>query len=825
MKNFISGKSYPLLLLISLLSGTSALIYQITWIRQFSLFFGVHLLSVSTVLAAFMAGLAIGNWIFGRLSDRGIHPLILLIIIQSGIAVFSLLFQPGIKALEGLYGDFINHASYFNDQLVFFKFILSFLFLLIPTTLMGGVIPVLGKFMVHSLAGIGNRISWIYALNNLGAAAGCLLAGFFLIRLAGIQVTIYSACCANLISAILAGSLFFSQGRIQDENELRIDTAETDPAQSPYPSQKKYPGWIIRLVLWVFAIEGFTTLAYEVLWNRIIIEYVIEKNTYYYTVIIFSFIAGLSAGSYLIRKKADNIRNKIRFLGILEIIIGISSLILFIIFIILSPSLKGQEESWHSWLEIAGWQYGLIFLILIIPASLMGITFPLVSKIYTDHLEYVGRRIGFLGFLDTAGSILGSFIAGFVLIRFTGIYYSFLIVVLLNLFPGLLLALYNEQNDKTKIGLSIAATVIIFLIALLSFPHDRYLQFRFRYYPGEKILAYQEGASATVSVNRVASGHLALVVNGAKTAFSSTDDIRVHTLLAYLPWVFTDNPGKAMVVGYGMGVTVNCLSKIPGMQTDVAEISREVIKVSEMQFGFLNDHCASANNVKLVIDDGRSWLFRSEGKYDIITTNSVHPRLSPNLYTLDFYELCSDKMRADGIICQWLPTNWITTGEFGSLVKAFIEVFPNNSLWFISRSHLLLIGSKESFEYDFMDLSAKISDPVVRQYLLDCEIYNSAQFASMLTATGYELNALFRESVPDRDNYPIVEYSKETDLAPNREVLRQIIDMSFIPGNIWENTGDKIYTDQVNHFHAEYMNSLERFLEDFNYTNEEPAEK
>jgi spermidine synthase len=827
MKNSISGKSYPLLLSISLLSGISALIYQITWIRQFTLFFGIQLLSVSTVLAAFMAGLAIGNWIFGRFSDLKINPILLLIIMQSGIAVFALLFQPGIKTVEELYSYLIRNLHITGDQMALIKFLLSFLFLLIPTILMGGVIPVLSKFMVRNLVRIGNRISWIYALNNLGAAAGCLLAGFFLIRLAGIQITIYTACCANLISAAFAGLLLISGIQILHENN-HGNSHEKDQVITSYTEserQKIYPRRIVRLVLWIFAIEGFTTLAYEVLWSRLIVEYVSEKNTYYYTVIVFSFIAGLSAGSYLIRKKADLIRDKVRFIGIIETIIGFSSLLFFIIFVTISPSLKVQPEIGLSWLEIAGRQYLLIFLLLIIPPSLMGMTFPLVSKIYTDHLEYVGSRIGFLGFLDTAGSILGSFMTGFFLIRFMGIYYSFLVVVLLNLFPGLLLASYKEQNDKLRIGISVISTAIFFLVILLCFPHEKYIHLRFKYYPGEKILAYQEGASATVSVNQVTSGHLALVVNGSKTAYSSTEDLKVHTLLAYLPFVFTEKPEKAMVIGFGMGVTTNCLSRISGLRTDVAEISREVMNLSEVYFGFLNNHCARADNVNILIDDGRSYLFRSEGNYDIITTNSVHPRLSPNLYTLDFYELCAGKMSEDGIICQWMPTNWITKEEFASLVKAFIEIFPFNSLWYLSRSHLLLIGSKKSLDYDFMNLTSKFSDPLISQFLIDCEIYNSAQLAGMLAATENELNNMFKETLPDRDNFPVAEYSREVNLAPNLEVLGQIIQIPFTPGKIWRNFGEVGYINQINHYHIEYMSTLDRFIKEMKYTNEVPERK
>jgi hypothetical protein len=366
---------------------------------------------------------------------------------------------------------------------------------------------------------------------------------------------------------------------------------------------------------------------------------------------------------------------------------------------------------------------------------------------------------------------------------------------------------------------------MFFTAVLLCFPREKYLELRYRYYPGEKVLTYREGASATVSVNQVASGHLALVVNGSKTAYSSTEDLKVHTLLACLPFVFSENPEKAMVIGFGMGVTANCLSGIPGLKTDVVEISREVLNVSDVYFGFLNDHCAKNDNVNILIDDGRSYLFRSEGNYDIITTNSVHPRLSPNLYTQDFYELCADKMKRDGIICQWMPTNWITKDEFASLVKAFIGVFPFNSLWYLSRSHLLLIGSKKSLDYDFGSLSAKVSDPFMQGFLIDCEIYNSAQLAGMLASTENELNSLFRETVSDRDNYPVAEYSREVNLAPNLDILDQIIRIPFTPGNVWENAGGIGYLNQVNHYHAEYMSSLDRFIDEMKYTDEGPEKK
>jgi len=810
IKNFFIRNRYPLLLFFAFLSGISALVYQIAWIRQFSLFFGAHVLSTSTVLAAFMAGLAIGNYVFGRWSDRGVHPLLLLVIIESGIGLFALLFQPGIKMITGIYGYLANQITGTSDQLPLIKFILSFIFLLIPTILMGGIIPVLSKFLVSNLNRIGNKISWIYALNNLGAATGCLLAGFFLIRLSGMKITILTASIINFFNAIAVGCLFFLLKGQLSENR---DNMNEDIGKNI--SKKQYPVNIIRLVLLVFAIEGFTTLAYEILWNRIFIEFVFEKNTYYYTVIIFSFITGLSAGSYLIRKKVDTIKSQIRFLGILEILIGVTSLLLFVLFITLSPAMVDKREALQSWLEVAGREYVLIFFILIIPASLMGITFPLVSKIYTDQLRHVGKRIGLLGFLDTAGSILGSFIAGFILIGLTGVYYTFLFVVFLNILPGFLLAFYSEKTGKIRIGLPLAATTSLFLIVLLFFPGDQYLQCRFRYYPGEQILEYREGPAASVLASRIPSRHLALAVNGAKTAYTNTEDIRVHTLLAYLPYVLVDNPGETMVIGYGMGVTVNCLSKIAGLKVDVAEISSEVMEVSSSWFTFINDHSADAGNVNMIIDDGRSFLFRSEKKYDIITSNAVHPRLSPNLYTLEFYQLCANRMSEKGIICQWMPTNWMTTNEFGSLVKAFTEIFPYSGLWYISRSHLLLLGSKMPFTYDFMNLSEKLSDHVVMQFLIDCEIYNPVQLVSLLMMTDQELNILFPGVIPDKDDHPIIEYSRETDLAPNGEVLRHIIDHSVYPGNKWKNLGDEGYEEQINHYYAEYIKDLERFLKDF----------
>ncbi len=769
MKSLQPQRFYWILIIV-FLSGFAALTYQIVWFREIQQVFGVHVFSVAAVLSAFMAGLATGSFIFGSWADKVKNPMLLFAILELTIGIFALLFIFFFPfSLQGYY-FLIDQYAFNTLQINTIRFFYSFILLVIPSTFMGGVIPVVSKILIDNTRTLGKKISLIYALNNLGAAIGCLMTGFLLIRMLGVNETLGLAAGLNIFNAIV---VFLLLPGFKSNKQTEYITVDTAPKQNP-----KYSPVFIKVILWVFALEGFTTLAYQVLWTRLLIEFAYDKTVYIYSVIITGFIIGLSVGGFVAKNHIDKLKNLPNILAWAQVLIGFTSFVLLLTFIFISPTLVQQRAAHGSWMLIAGKEYLAIFLILILPVTLMGFTFPLVSKIYTSQKRSIGKSIGRIGFLDTIGSVFGSFVAAFFMIPLLGIYFSFLTVVLINIIMGVFLWILNPHLKGKKYYLSLVASAIILLLFFLP-SNKTYFEKRVNYYPTDKVISYAEGVAATVSVHVLPSRHKALAINGSKTAFTTDADLKVHGMLATLPYLLTQSADHAFVIGFGMGVTTHHLASLNIPRVQVAELSPQVVRTSLTRFASLNQQVHLKDNVDIAIEDGRSFLISSNQKWDLITSNAIHARLGANLYTRDFYQICHDNLSEHGIVCQWLPTNWMTDNEFRALVKSFTDVFPKSVLWYVTRGHFLITGSKGDIHINFNQFRDAFRNPHLRQALLEMDIQNPAQLLAHAIADPEDLKQFTLNAPVNSDDYPTVEFSTETDLKPNTEVLRSILTLQF----------------------------------------------
>ncbi len=753
--------------LIIFLSGFSALVYQIVWIREFSLLFGTHLLSTSTVLTVFMAGLSVGALFFGRQADRTSRPVWLLFIIQAGLACFAFLFKPLFHLITGLYVEINQSGAWLSYHSNLSRFILSVLLLILPSTLMGGTLPVMVKLYTDNFARLGNKIGSLYSLNNTGAFAGGLMAGFFLIRLLGSHQTNLIAASVNTVNALLILSFapFLT----------RTKTSAEGLVKAPVGADAGISRKILGTVLIVTAIEGFTMLVYEILWTRTILEFSYDKSSYVYTVVILGFLFGLSAGAFLTRKRIDTWKNLLLKFSIVEYAAGLAALTSFILFSVFSPLLFNARISNDTWFHVSGREYILFFVATALPALLMGISYPLAGKIITDNPGNLGSRMGLLSFTDTIGSVAGPVVAGFYMLRFLDIYQSFLICVLLNVLSAIVLIMINRNIAVSLRRLLLVSGVILFGVAMILFPRKSYYEYKAGFYPEEQILAMKEGMTATVVVSKLPSKYLALSINGAKTAFTNGEDQRVHKMLAYLPWFFNPNAQNAAVIGFGLGITTRCLTEL-NIHTDLAELSPEVLQLSSAQFGYLNHGVLGSSYLKLYVEDGRSVLQRSLKKYDLITTNAVHPRLGPNLYSSDFYRLCSNRLTDSGTICQWIPTNWMSEDEFKSLIRSFTDEFPNALLWYANRAHTLIVGSKSRLDVNYEQFQTLFYRKDIYYELIDVDLNEPESVIAGFFMTGPELRSWASTAKPDTDDKPVIEYSFVTDPRPNRKILSKLVE-------------------------------------------------
>jgi spermidine synthase len=758
------------LLMVLFLSGISALINQLVWIRKFGLVFGVDVYTMGTVLSAFMGGLAIGSLIFGRLADKMHDPLRLFIILEFGIGLFAILFPLTFHGLIHLYSSAIGISGIAGQGEQFIKFTFSFLYLLIPTTLMGGTLPVILKFFVKELRNLGWNISRIYAVNNLGAVFGCGLAGFVIIRYFGLTAALYIGASLNIINAIVV----YRISKLRSKEPVPAKYAEEQEAQVN-PSNR-LPGSLLRIVLWVFVIEGFATLAYEVLWMRIFIGFSYDKTVYFTSVIVLSFIAGLSLGSYIISSWIDRQKNLVTLLALLEIMIGLSSIALLMIFSRVSLGLNLQRSMFDSWIHIMGKEYLIFFLLLLIPNTLTGMVYPIVSKLYAGNIGVLGKRMGTIGFLDTAGSILGSFAAGFLMIPALGVVKSFLAVVFLNLLLGLTLVLFNRNLRTGFKTILVTSTLLITLIMILKAPNTEYFSWwdksRVEIWSNfvENIPFYDEGPDATVSI-REYNNYYSLNINGHNTAYTTVKDQIANRMLGYIPYMLHPHPKKAMVIGFGLGFTVESLIQPEIDTVEVAEICKGVIKSGHGMNKWNNDVIDNPK-VHVHIEDGRGFLFRTPARFDIITSNAIHPRLSNNIYTRDFYNVCKEKLNKGGIMCQWATPNWMTETEYKAQVKAFIEVFRYCQLWYLNEYSTILIGSDEPIRIDYDLISKRFTNPKVLDDLKNVFMTDPSIFTSQYSMEKDRLVKYCADAPSNTDDFPVVEFSTIVNIAPDTSALK-----------------------------------------------------
>ena len=545
---------------------------------------------------------------------------------------------------------------------------------------------------------------------------------------------------------------------------------------------------LLNLVLWIFAIEGFATLAYEVIWTRIFIGFSFDKTTYFSSVIVLGFVFGLSLGSFLISRWVDKRKNLVTLLASLEILIGFVSLVLLMLFSNLSLTLNLERSVFDPWMKIIGKEYFIFFLILVFPATLTGMVYPIVSKLYADNIEKLGNRMGMIGFLDTIGSVLGSFVAGFILIPLIGVVMSFITIVILNVILGVLLLCFEQvMNRKLKIIL-LSVTALISVVLLLKTPDKKYFSWwdksRYELWSNfvEKVYFYHEGVDATVTLRQY-HAFIALNINGHNTAYTSVKDQIVNRMLGYIPYMVHPLPKRAMVIGFGLGYTVESLLQPEIDTVDIAEICTGVIK-SGLTMNWWNNAALKDPKVHMYPEDGRGFLFKTRARYDIITSNAVHPRLSNNIYTQDFYELCKSRLNKRGIMCQWATPNWINELEFKAQVKAFINVYKYCQLWYLNEYSTILIGSEEPIKIDYQLISDRFKEVKVKDDLKNIMMTEPFEFVSQFSMEKDELVKYCENAPSNTDDYPIVEFSKTVNIAPDTSALQFIYERPDIYGNI-----------------------------------------
>jgi spermidine synthase len=732
---------------IFLLSGMAGLVYEVVWVRLLTLIFGTTTFAVSTVLAAFMAGLALGSYLIGRIVDRLRSPLMAYGLLEIGIGVYAILMPWIFKMLDAVYIQLFdeNISNFTAYSLTRFAF--SLLVLLVPTTLMGGTLPALSRFFVRTPDSAGRDVGVLYAVNTCGAVVGVLIAGFFLEATFGIRQSIYIAAVVNIAIGVFA--------IVSARSGVRTTVAHVEgPAQGNWTGREVSPGLMVA----VGAISGFCALGYEVLWFRALLPAVLN-DTYAFSIMLATFLVGLTLGSFLVSRILDEKRNWMGILSLLQIGTGVVSAITLPIFIGYHNDfflfLRPRFSTSYQDVALAG--FFLSALVMLLPAILMGFSLPIINRLYLSGLNTVGNRIGTLYSINTLASVLGSLVAGFVLIPVIGIVRSVVVFAALNVMAGALVALKATSLSQTRrLAIQFAVPALAFVGLGVIAAYADPTRFHIRMRPDAQTLLYKEGISSTISVVKIMDTR-GVYVNGNIVVGASPDALQTVRLLAHLPLLLNPAPKTAAVVGFGMGVTTYSVARYPLDRVDVVELAPEVIEVADL-FRDINHSVLDNPNVRLVVEDGRNYLLRSKQKYSVITADPIHPILgSGNLYTQEYYRQCYERLSDDGVMAQYVPIHLLAEKEFRTLIRTFSSVFENSSLW-SAYSHLVIVGTKKPFAINFKDLSSRIEKEPSKADLKLSNLESPIALVGRLLLGPSEIHQYTEGAELNTDDRPIIEF-------------------------------------------------------------------
>ena len=580
-------------------SGAAGLIYQVVWTRMLTQIFGNTTYAIATVLSAFMAGLAIGSYWFGKIADRGKNDFLLYGLLEAGVGVYGFLVPWLFAGAQKLYGPIfgLNQSYPFIFNLVLF--FLSFVLLVFPTLLMGATLPVLSRFFVKSFAQFGRRVGDLYATNTLGAVIGCAAGGFLLIPTLGMRATVFVAASVNMVIA----AVILIVDRLRDKPPLPAVPQATAPASEAPDTETRSSassGMLAWVVLTSFALSGFASLVYENAWTRAL-TLVIGSSIYSFSTMLVTFLIGLALGGFIYARAMGGREARLSTFGLIELWVGLSALATIPLFeklpLIFVRLLHGFGDTFTVFLYL---QIFISALVMFVPTILLGMTFPLVARLFTQSLYRVGSGVGSSYAANTVGAVLGAFAGGFILIPNLGVQNTIIFAVVMNLAIGAWLLICDPKLAALpRYALGVAVLVLAAIVPFkirrwdpsiltsgVTVYADRYESLpsnslRLEEMKRDDVLFYREGLTTTVSVHRISgSDYLYFRSNGKIDG--SYGDALSQLMTSYIAMMLNPKAETALTIGLGSGMSAKALATFKSLKDiEVIEIEPAMIEASK----------------------------------------------------------------------------------------------------------------------------------------------------------------------------------------------------------------------------------------------------
>jgi len=784
------GRRPPFLPLYFLffLSGAASLIYEIVWVRELTLVFGGSHLAVTAVLGVFMGGLALGSFLLGARADTASRPLRLYGLLECGIALCGAGFLGLMALYPRLYAVLADAADDRPIYLTSLRILFAILAMGVPTTLMGGTLPLLGRIAAERTGRLGRGLGLLYGINTLGAVAGSLMAGFVLLPSTSARTTLCVAIATN--AAIGAAALALDGFRrsseragARDREDAAVPEARTE-RETGHGAAPGAPGAPAgsAMALWGIAVSGFCALGYEVLWTRTL-TMVLGTSVYAFTLLLVAFLSGIGAGGAAFAPLERRIaagRATAAF-GLVQILIGTSALAVTYAL----RDLPRQAVRWQSLLsagagefqarQAAGFLVGFTYMF--VPAFFMGLAFPIAGAIRAGRRADVGSAVGEVAAWDTLGAIFGAVASGLFLIYVFGVERSLQMLCAVNLGLGGVVLLRLRSRRMAGAGAAVTASVLLLLAAKPQWLRMWDAKYFAVYRNNQRrafdtpervrdalentdVLYYHEGADETVSVIVPKGAPPGYVVNGRVEASASRADRQCQLALGHLPMLLHPAPRRVFVLGLGTGITLGAVSLHPEVsRMTLAEIEPGVFGAARA-FSAWNHGVLDDPRLRIVVNDGRNFLAISRDSFDVLTADPIHPWSggASYLYTAEYYRAAASRLAPGGVACQWLPIYELSVDDLRTIVRTFTEVYPHAMLW-LTHYDAELVGSPGPLVVDEARLAARMADRRVSEDLRGVDMGGVRDFLSWFVMGTEGLRAFAGDAVVNTDDNLRLEFS------------------------------------------------------------------
>ncbi|MHC4973007.1 MAG: fused MFS/spermidine synthase [Planctomycetota bacterium] len=651
-----------------LLSGATALAYEVVWARQLALVLGSATSAAAAVLSAFMFGLAVGAIAVGWRADDSRRPLRWYGLLELGIGLYALAFDSLLELV----------VTRWPSQ----PWLASFIVLFVPAALMGGTLPVLARAGADTIKRGTGAFGSLYGVNTLGAVVGALLAALVLLEALGLKGTVQLAAFVNIGLGVVFWILGMATGRrevYQEEGEATGGwTGDAEPG-----------------VLLAFFLAGFAALALEMAWFRLLV-YLLEGFTIAFGLMLAAYLLALAAGALAgtgLALISGNPRRLLARIVLVEAVLAVGTLYFVAPISDMLESMRGEYVRAASIDSSYGMGLFLAALAIVAPATLCaGMLMPVVARIALSHRESIGRQAGAVYAVSTLGAVIAPPAAAFLLLPLWGVPATIATMGALLLVAGTLLAMRRKLREFVFAGAAALAFVIVCFLADLTEPIvKRSHVFRTARAP-RRLAAHEPGQRGDVSVvEELSNGSRRLYIDGFSAA-ETGPHYGYMRMQGHLPVLLHPAPKSALVIAFGTGTTAGAVSLHPEIERIVCvEIEPAVFSVAG-EFAAQNRDVLERKGTTRVVADGREYVRRGVETFDIITLEPLMPYTpaAVYLYTREFYEEARRSLAAGGILCQWIPPQGVSGSDFRRLVASVTAAFNHVSLWYFKHAVLVL---------------------------------------------------------------------------------------------------------------------------------------